>query len=67
MSKLVEMDVLCELASEIVERQWNKDHQWSGEHSYIDEAGDLKYIEEVQDEFNKVLDLCDEVLNGDME
>lgn len=65
MNRVIEMDVLCELASEIVERQWNKEHNWSGEHSYIAENGDTMYIEEVQDEFNKVLDLCDEVLNGE--
>ena len=57
----VEMDVLCELASAIVERQWYKNH--NKDHSYTAENGDIMYIEEVQDEFTKVLDLVDEILN----
>lgn len=61
----VGMDVLCELASTIVERQWNKEH-YPKEHSYVDEQGDIRYIEEVQDEFNVVLDIVDDILNPEV-
>lgn len=59
------MDVLCELASEIVERQWHKEN-WdvSGvDHSFVDSSGNLTYIEEVQREFEEVLDLLETILN----
>jgi len=58
----VTMDVVCELTSEIVERQWNSEN-YPKPHSYTAENGDLRYIEEVQDEFNSVLDLVDTILN----
>jgi len=61
---MVETDVLCELASAIVERQWYKTHWESENHSYEAENGDIHYIDEVQDEFNEVLDLIEGVLNG---
>ena len=60
----VTMDVVCELASEIVERQWDNDNH-PKPHSYIAENGDELYIEEVQDEFNHVLDLVDRILNSE--
>lgn len=64
----VDMDVMSELASEIVERQWHKEN-WniSGvDHSFTDENGDTRYIEEVQDEFNSVLDIIDDILNPEV-
>lgn len=58
----VPMDAMAELASAIVERQWYKHHRTH--HSFTDKNGDLRYNEEVQDEFIKVLDIIDDVLNG---
>lgn len=59
----VEMDTVCELASEIVERQWFKTHGFDTPHSFTDANGDIRYVEEAQDEFNTVLDIIDEILN----
>lgn len=59
----VPMDVVCELASAIVERQFFIDSKTGDEHSFVDENGDTRYIESVQDEFNVVLDIIDEILN----
>lgn len=53
---MTEMDVMCELASELVERRFVN-------HSYIAENGDVRYTEKVQDEFNEVLDILDGILN----
>lgn len=61
--KNVEMDVLCEMASAIVERQFFIDSKTGEEHSFTDENGDIRYIESVQDEFNVVLDILDEIAN----
>jgi len=62
---MITTEVLCELASAIVERQFYKDNAFNSlEHSYEAENGDIHYIDEVQDEFNEVLDLLDEILNG---
>lgn len=58
----VDMDTICEIASEIVERQWRKDHP-DTDHSFTDTNGDIRYIEAVQDEFNTVLDIVDDILN----
>ena len=58
----VEMDTVCELTSEIVERQWNKEH-YPTPHTVKQANGDWRYIEEVQDEFILVMDLIDEILN----
>lgn len=63
-SRAVEMDLLCELASELVERAHYKKH-FSKQHSFKDLNGDIRYIDEVQDEFNIVLDILDEYLNGE--
>lgn len=63
MSKLVPMDVMCELASAIVERDWAKTHWESEPHSTENEHGDVQYVEEAQAEFNEVLDLIDEIVN----
>ena len=61
----VGMDVLSELASAIVERQWNKTH-WNNEpHTIQEKNGDYRYVEEAQDEFNEVLGLVEETLNGE--
>ena len=67
MSKVqtVEMDTMSELASAIVERQWYKTH-WNKEHSFTDDNGDIRYIESVQDEFNAVLDIIDDILNPEV-
>lgn len=62
---VMEMDQLSELASEIVERHWNKLYNFTRGHSFYDTNGDLRYVEEAQDEFNKVLDLLDEHINGE--
>ena len=59
---MISTDILCELASAIVERQWYKTHL--NNHSYVEDNGDIHYIDEVQDEFNEVLDLIEGVLNG---
>ena len=62
---IVTTDILCELASAIVERQFYKDNAFNSlEHSYEADNGDIMYKEEVQDEFNEVLDLIDNILNG---
>ena len=69
MSKVqtIDMDVMCELASAIVERQYYKDHEYGRyQHSFVDKNGDIRYVEEVQDEFNKVLDLLDDILNPEI-
>ena len=58
----LEMDVMSEIASEIVERQWNKNH-YPHPHTVEQENGDWRYIEEVQDEFNAVLDIIDNIAN----
>ena len=61
---MVTTDILCELASAIVERQFYKDNAFNNlEHSYKADNGDIHYIDEVQDEFNEVLDLIDELVN----
>lgn len=62
---IIDMDIVCELASEIVERQWNKTHWESEPHSYVAENGDIRYVEEAQDEYLEVLDVIDNILNGD--
>ncbi len=59
---MVETEVLSELASAIVEREWYKTH--STNHSFTASNGDLVYKQEVQDEFCEVLDLIDNILNG---
>lgn len=59
----VGMDVVSELASAIVERQWNRTHHSNEPHTVVEENGDWRYVEEAQDEFNSVLDLIDEILN----
>lgn len=59
---MIDMSYKSELASAIVERQWNKTHWENEPHSYTAENGDIHYIEEVQDEFNDILDLIDEIL-----
>jgi hypothetical protein len=61
---MVTTDILSELASAIVEREWYKTHWESDTPDYEAENGDIHYIDEVQDEFNEVLDLLDEILNG---
>ena len=62
---MITTDILCELASAIVERQFYKDNAFNDlEHSYKADNGDIMYKEEVQDEFNEVLDLIDNILNG---
>jgi hypothetical protein len=59
-------EILCELASAIVERQFYKDNVLNGlDHSFTDSNGDIRYIDEVQDEFNQILDIIEEILNGD--
>lgn len=62
---MIGMDVKCEIASAIVERQWNKTHWESEPHSIESENGDIRYIEEVQDEFNNILDIIDEILGDE--
>jgi len=57
------MEMMCELASAIVEREWYKTHWESDTPDYEDEQGDIHYIDEVQDEFNEVLDIIDDILN----
>ena len=59
---MIETEVLSELASAIVERDWYKTH--STNHSFTASNGDLVYREEVQQEFIEVLDLIEEILNG---
>ena len=61
---MISTDILCELASSIVERQFYKDNAFNDlEHSYEADNGDIMYKEEVQDEFNEVLDLVESILN----
>ena len=63
---MISTDILCELASAIVERQLYKDNAFNDlEHSYTADNGDIMYREEVQDEFIEVLDLIEEIVNGD--
>ena len=63
---MITTEVLCELASAIVERQFYKDNAFNSlEHSFTASNGDIVYTEEVQDEFGEVLDLIEEILNGD--
>lgn len=64
MGYAVGMDVLCELASAIVERQWEKVN-YPKPHSIRESNGDIRYIDEVQDEFNEVLDMVETILNGE--
>lgn len=64
MSRVIEMDIMCELASAIVERQWDKENHFEN-HSYEAPNGDLRYHEDVQDEFNQVLDIIDTIVNGE--
>lgn len=60
----VDMDVMSELASAIVERQFNKDNaNNNNSHSFFDDNGDWVYYDEVQDEFNSVLEIIDSTLN----
>ena len=59
-----EQAIVCELASEIVERQWNKTHWENEPHSFVDTNGDIRYVDEAQDEFNEVLDVINNILNG---
>jgi hypothetical protein len=61
----VPMDVLVEMASAIVERQWDKENA-PVPHSHEDENGDIIYRSEVQDEFNEVLDILDEIANPEI-
>jgi len=60
---MVDMEMMCELASAIVERQWYKNNL--SDPSFTASNGDIVYKEEVQDEFGKVLDIIDDILNGD--
>ena len=63
---MVDMEMMCELASAIVERQFYKDNAFNSlEHSFTASNGDIVYTEEVQDEFGEVLDIIDNILNGD--
>lgn len=64
--KTIPMDVLVDMASAIVERQWDKDN-YPVPHTYMEENGDYRYREEVQDEFNEVLDILDKIANPDSE
>ena len=68
---MISTDILCDLASAIVERQHEKDNREMSEklgytlhHSYTADNGDIIYREEVQQEFIEVLDLIDEIVNG---
>jgi len=61
---MVDMEMMCELASAIVERQWHKNNL--SDHSFTASNGDVVYKEEVQDEFGEVLDIIDDILNGDI-
>ena len=58
---IVTTDILCELTSAIVDREWYKTH--SSSPMVEEENGDFRYKEEVQDEFNKMLDIIDTILN----
>ncbi len=58
---MTEMDVMCELASELVERQWNKEH-YPTPHTVKQSNGDWRYIDEVQDDFNEVLGTIEDIL-----
>lgn len=64
--RTVEHDVVCELASAIVERQFHKDKGFRAIHSYVDETGALVYKPEVEKEFNSMVDLIDEILNPEV-
>lgn len=68
MSKVqtVDMEVVSELASAIVERQFFINHPYSHHHSYIDENGDYGYVEEVQEEFSAVYGILDGILNPEI-
>ena len=61
MARNVEMDMMAELASAIVERQWHKKH--TTDHSVTTKDGDIHYIPSVEKEFCEVLDVIDNVLN----
>lgn len=64
----VEMDVMCELASEITEYIWdgiihkNKPTN-ENPHTVEHDNGDIHYVEEAQNIFNSVLDMVDSTLN----
>lgn len=62
----MKMDQKCELASELVDYIWycviNKNKVMFNDHSYTDKNGDIKYIDEVQDIFNAILDIVDHQL-----
>lgn len=60
----MDMDDKCELASNIVDYIWydiiNKNKFVVDHHSYK-HGDDMRYTDEAQDIFNKVLDIIDEV------
>ena len=58
---MISTDILCELTSAIVDREWYKTH--SSSPMVEEDNGDFRYKEEVQDEFNKMLDIIDTILN----
>lgn len=68
MSRIVEMDVMCDIASAIVEYivTYHTDIPLA-ELEVEQENGDILYSDRVQDIFNNVLDIVDSNLNGDEE
>lgn len=64
-NRVVEMDVMCELASEITDYIWFSSlrHADNDEPDFEDENGDTIYKDEAQDIFNIVLDKIDETIN----
>lgn len=62
MNRQVEMDVMCELASEIVESYWYQKYH-KDDHSFM-LNDELAYKPEAKADFNRVLDIIDDVLNG---
>jgi len=66
MSRLVEMDTVCELSSNIVEYIVRNFTQIPlNELEVEQDNGDIMYSDRVQDIFNNVLDTVDSTLNGD--
>jgi hypothetical protein len=56
----MQTDEKCELASAIVDYIWRGVHQQVADHSYTENNGDVRYVDEAQDIFNNVLDIIDE-------
>lgn len=66
MSKIVEMDVLCETASALVAYLVERYTDWPlAELEVVADNGDIGYSDRVQTLFGNVLDILDDQINGE--